>query len=205
MDRPCDFKPAPGAPAPTADYLALATREPLWVFGYGSLMWDPGFPHDDQASALLYGYHRRFCIYSMRYRGTPERPGLVLGLDRGGACRGMAYRIGAADAPEVLHYLWRREMITMVYTPRLVTVRLEAGRETALTFVANPGHRQYHASRCPQQAAALIRQGVGARGPNDDYLRRTLAHLEELQIRDTGLGRILGLVDRQGAAGGAVV
>ena len=104
----------------------LANGSDLWLFGYGSLMWNPGFPHRVAEPALLHGWHRSFCIYSHRYRGTPERPGLVLGLDRGGSCRGMAFRVGAAHAAEALHYLWEREMVGGVYHMREVSVRTAA-------------------------------------------------------------------------------
>ena len=96
----------------------------LWIFGYGSLMWDPGFPHVDLAPALIFGYHRELCIYSSRWRGTPEQPGLVLGLDRGGACRGIAFRIAAPDVVTSLDALWDREMRRGVYHPRLLRARL---------------------------------------------------------------------------------
>ena len=100
--------------------------EDFWVFGYGSLMWHPGFPHVEVRLAVLHGYHRRFCVYSHRYRGTPERPGLVLGLDRGGSCRGLAFRVPAAESAEVIDYLYEREMITGVYIPRWFSLETEA-------------------------------------------------------------------------------
>src|SRR5258708_40082984 len=101
--------PAPALPPEIA--ALLARRQPIWVFAYGSLMWNPGFAHDAAEPALLRGWHRSFCVYSHRYRGTPERPGLVLGLDRGGACPGLALRIPAAAAEAAMSYLWEREMV----------------------------------------------------------------------------------------------
>ena len=127
--RPRAFKHA-GCPAlPSGD---------LWVFGYGSLMWDPGFGFVRSASARLHGYHRAFCVYSTRYRGTPERPGLVLGLDRGGCCRGIAFLIAEAEVGRVLENLWAREMPRLVYRPRLVPVDVGAEKVNALTFRCGP-------------------------------------------------------------------
>ena len=176
-------------------YRALADRRPLWVFGYGSLMWNPGFDSEVAEPAHLFGYHRRFCIYSHHYRGTPERPGLVLGLDRGGSCRGIAYRIAPANAPDVLDYLWSREMISAVYCPTVAKVRVAHQRVEALTFVANPAHDQYHTSRCCHSAAELIRSGYGSRGANRDYLVNTLGHLADIGITDGGLRHLLHLLD----------
>ncbi|MCA8932874.1 MAG: gamma-glutamylcyclotransferase [Rhodospirillaceae bacterium] len=197
MSASVSLPPIPDVPPPPSpSFLALAERRPLWVFGYGSLMWDPGFASEESASGRLHGYHRRFCIYSHHYRGTPERPGLVLGLDRGGSCRGMAYRVAPETALEVLGYLWHREMITAVYRPRIGRVHLVDGRMVeALTFVADPRHPQYHAGRCVDAAAAMIRAGRGKRGPNRDYLLNTLAHLETLGIHDDGLRRVLAALD----------
>lgn len=159
----------------------------LWVFAYGSLMWNPGFAFADRAPALLRGWHRGFCILSHQHRGTPERPGAVLGLDRGGACRGIAYRIAAAAVPGVLDYLWQREMAYRVYIPRRVTLEMAAGRLTALTFTADRHHPQYCGRLGPDGTAALIRQGVGQSGRNIDYLDGLIAHLHELGIRDRAL------------------
>ncbi len=119
---------------------------PYWVFGYGSLMWDPGFPHEEARPATLFGYHRSFCVYSIRYRGTELRPGLVLGLDRGGSCVGVAYRIADADIAQARRYLWDREMLHNVYIPRMAPMRLLAGEPDfvdAQTFVVDRAHRQY--------------------------------------------------------------
>ncbi len=185
---------AAAADRPPDDYVPLADDAPLWVFGYGSLMWNPGFPFMRRAPALLRGYHRRFCIYSHHYRGTPERPGLVLGLARGGACRGVAFEVAPDQARPTLAYLWRREMVSEVYRPALLGVETPEGRVPACTFVARPGHEQYCLLTEPEDMAALICQGHGLMGPNCEYLFNTVRHLDELGIADRALRRLAALV-----------
>lgn len=172
----------------------------LYVFGYGSLIWKPGFPYAAMHPALLRGFHRRFCIWSRRYRGTPEAPGLVLGLDRGGACRGLAFRVPGVEAPEVLDYLQRREMPSAeeaVYERRMLPVTLldSCGRRVvrAVAFVANRAHASYCRPGA-ELAAATIARGVGQMGPNRDYLLNTVAHLRAMGVRDAGLDRIAALL-----------
>ena len=174
--------------------LALPPGQDFWVFGYGSLMWHPGFPHLEVRQALLHGYHRRFCVYSHRYRGTPTRPGLVLGLDRGGSCHGMVYRAPAAEGQAVMDYLWEREMITGVYIPKWLTLRTPDGPVTAASFVVDPSHGQYTGRITPEQTAQLIVQGVGQRGHCREYLSATLGHLEALGIHDRSLHHLQRLV-----------
>lgn len=162
--------------------------EPLWVFAYGSLMWRPGFAVAERHPALLYGWHRSFCLYSWRHRGTRERPGAVLGLDRGGACRGIAYRVPDAATEDALAYLWDREMVNYVYVPRRLGVRMAGGRRvTALAFVVDPASPQYCGRLPDAELAALLRQGVGESGAAVDYLANLMQHLRELGIRDQGL------------------
>jgi cation transport protein ChaC len=162
----------------------------LWVFGYGSLMWDPDFTYDHAAPALLRGYHRAFCISSVRHRGTHDKPGLVLGLNRGGACRGIAYRVPADAAASALDALWAREMPSAAYKPRLLRVTLENKSVMALTFVADTRHERYVGDLAVEEVAHLIAGGTGERGHNAEYLCNTLRHLEELGVRDAALHRI---------------
>jgi cation transport protein ChaC len=172
----------------------------MWVFAYGSLIWRPGFEHAGRHTALLRGFHRRFCLWSHRYRGTPEAPGLVLGLDRGGACRGVAFRVPGPRAAEVLRYLDDRELpdgAEVVYHRRVLPVRLLDGggmAVPAVTYVANRACRLYAPDLAPEQAAAAIARGVGQMGPNRDYLLNTVTHLREMGVRDAGLDRIAALL-----------
>ena len=166
-----------------------------WVFGYGSLMWDPGFDYVEQRPALLHGYHRSLCILSIRNRGTVESPGLALGLDRGGSCRGFAFRIAAPSLAAVKTYLWDREMSHGVYQPKTLGVRLEGDiRVPALVFVARPDHAQY-AALAPEKAAALVAQGKGEYGRAIDYLRSVVRHLDDFGIVDCPLHRVLSLAE----------
>lgn len=170
----------------------------LWIFGYGSLMWDPGFPYVRWAPALIHGYHRAMCISSSRWRGTPERPGLVLGLDRGGACRGIAFQVAADDVVFALRELWAREMRRRIYLPRLLRARLPDKTVQALAFVADPQHAEYSGHLTLEQTAERIANCCGARGPNLEYLVRTIEHLAELGVRDHYLSRLLDAARRAG-------
>ena len=153
----------------------------LWVFGYGSLMWRPGFAYEEARHARLTGYRRCFCIYSVHHRGTAKRPGMVLGLDRGGACEGIAYRVAAANVAETVRYLRAREQVNGVYREAHVPVELIEGprREVlALAYIVERAHPSY-AGRLPLALQArLIRGGRGLSGNNLDYLISTLRHLE---------------------------
>jgi cation transport protein ChaC len=175
----------------------------LWVFGYGSLIWRPGFAHEGCHPARLSGFHRRFCLWSHRYRGTPDSPGLVLGLDRGGACRGVLFRVPGAAAAEVLRYLDDRELpdgAEVVYHRRVLPVRRLDARDgrtatvPAVTYVANRACRLYVRGLEPAAAAAVIGRGIGQMGPNRDYLLNTLRHLAEMGVQDRGLARIAALL-----------
>jgi glutathione-specific gamma-glutamylcyclotransferase len=174
----------------------------LWVFAYGSLMWNPCFPHAEQRPALLRGYHRSLCILSILNRGSIERPGLALGLDRGGSCRGIAFRIEAPCVPSARAELWAREMSHDVYAAKMLSVRLEGGaRVPALVFVARPEHAQYVGDLPPERAAALVAQGTGCYGTALDYLRNVVRHLDEFGIVDPPLRRVLHLAEALACAG----
>lgn len=181
----------PAAPSHAADFVPPPGN--LWIFGYGSLMWDPGVPYVKWAPALVFGYHRALCINSSRWRGTPERPGLVLGLDRGGACRGIAFMVSASDVAAALEMLWAREMRRRVYRPRLLSARLTDATVPALAFVADPAHPGYAGHLTLEETAHRVANCRGARGPNLEYLTRTLAHLRELGVRDHYLQRVHAL------------
>ncbi len=178
-----------------APRLELAPGEEIWVFAYGSLMWNPGFPHLEVRRGRLYGFHRRFCIYSYVYRGTPERPGLVLGLDRGGSCEGLAFRVPAGEAVEVMEYLYERELVTDVYIPRWVRVATPHGEVRAASFVVDRAHEQYTGELELEATAELIRRGVGVSGPGIEYLRNTVHHMEALGLATGDLARILRLIE----------
>jgi cation transport protein ChaC len=162
----------------------------LWVFGYGSLMWNPDFAHDHACSAMVRGYHRAFCIYSVRHRGTYEKPGLVLGLNRGGACRGIAYRVPANEVAGVIDVLWAREMPRAAYVPRSVRLALPDKTVDALAFVANKQHEHYAGDLAFDDTAKLIAGGCGQRGLNTEYLGNTLRHLDQLGVPDHRLRRL---------------
>lgn len=169
--------------------------EDFFVFAYGSLMWRPGFPFLEIEPATLHGYHRAFCISSTHYRGTPEHPGLVLGLDRGGRCIGRLYRVAAADAEETAEYLHSREMISGCYVPKLLPVRREDGAvQKAIAYVADRTHYQYAGRLSDEAVIERIRHAKGAMGSNQEYLRNTVQHLDEMGIADTHLHRLQRLM-----------
>jgi glutathione-specific gamma-glutamylcyclotransferase len=166
----------------------LPPGEDLWVFGYGSLMWNPGFAYEERLPARLHGSHRAFCVYSTRYRGTKEVPGVVLGLDRGGSCQGFAFRVRAEKADDVHRYLTSREMINGVYREVLHQLSLWDVRQVrALCYLVRHDHVQYTGKLGQQALLALIRQGNGQAGPCRDYVLNTLQTLEAHGIRDHAL------------------
>lgn len=175
-----------------AYFRAALPRGDLWVFGYGSLMWSPGFAFAERSVGLLRGYHRALCILSTRYRGTHRRPGLVMGLCRGGSCWGIAFRVPAPRVAAALAKLWNREMPRRVYQARLVPVRVSRRRKVrALAFVADPAHPQFRRELDLHSRAQLVAQGVGERGPCTEYIRSTLDHMAELGVSDPHLARVL--------------
>jgi cation transport protein ChaC len=164
--------------------------EDLWVFAYGSLMWRPDFPFVERLEARLVGAHRALCVYSFVHRGTPERPGLVLGLDRGGTCRGIAYRVAAAARADTIAYLRAREQVTSVYRESLRPIRLRREGEPrvqALCYMVDRGHAQYAGRLSLEQQLHHVRQGHGQSGANRDYVIATVAALEQLGYRETEL------------------
>lgn len=175
-------------------HLPLGEDGSVWVFGYGSLMWKPGFVPADIERARVQGYQRRFCIYSVHHRGSPDRPGLVLGLDRGGACEGLALRIPAASIAETLGYLRSREQINGVYRETRVWIDLvdQPGRRLmGIAFTAERAHPSYAGLLPLMRQAQLIRAATGRSGANLDYLFATLDQLQKLGIRDRELVRLL--------------
>lgn len=175
----------------------------LWVFGYGSLMWQPGFRYRERVAATLMGWRRSFCLRSIRYRGTPENPGLVLGLDAesGSRCHGVAFRVEASDAEAVRAYLRERELVTYAYHEAELPVLLPSGRSvTALTYVIDREHAQYAGQLSLEEQAEIIARAVGPSGTNAAYLANTLAHLVEAGIGDDDLEalgrRVLRRMDR---------
>lgn len=167
-----------------------------WVFGYGSLMWRPGFTFLDRQSAVLHGRRRAFCIYSVHHRGTYARPGLVLGLTSGGSVRGAAYQVAPNDWPDVYAYLMEREQPTETYVERRVNVRLADGRNvSALTFLSDRAHAQWAGNLSLDEQAALIAGATGLSGRNVDYLRDLVGHLREDGTRDRSMENLLARVE----------
>lgn len=157
----------------------------IWVFGYGSLVWNPLFHYAERQTAMLRGFHRRFCLWSMTSRGTTEQPGLVLGLDHGGACCGVAFRLHADQAVAELRLLWRREMAVGAYCPRWVNVRTEDGIERrALTFIVNRRHPNYAGNLSPQRVADTLACASGHIGTSAEYFFETLRALIAHGLRD---------------------
>ncbi|PYB74310.1 gamma-glutamylcyclotransferase [Rhizobium wuzhouense] len=167
----------------------------FWVFGYGSLMWNPGFPYEERLTARLGGYRRSLCVRSYVHRGTQERPGLVLGLDRGGSCKGVAFRVSAQTWPETLAYLRERELVTSVYLERFVRLALADGRQVqGLTYVIDRAHPQYAGAATVDEAARVVHGAVGRSGANPVYVANTVEHLRELGIRDQWLESVVAAI-----------
>ncbi len=162
-----------------------------WVFGYGSLMWRPGFVYEEAQPALMRGVHRSLCIYSHVHRGTPERPGLVLGLDRGGACRGMAFRVAEHLWPDTLHYLREREQATAVYLEQRRPTRLTERGETvtSVCYVVDRTHVQY-AGKLSLEETLRYADSEGRSGTTRDYILSTVDQLAKMRLTDPGLGAI---------------
>ena len=169
----------------------------FWVFGYGSLMWRPGFPHIEAVPALLHGVHRALCVYSHVHRGTPDNPGLVLGLDRGGACHGLAFRVAGKDQQTVLTYLREREQTTAVYVETWRKARLlQDSRPVTdvLCYIADRDHHQYAGRLSIADQVKFVTGSIGVSGPNEEYVLKTVAHLTDMGIRDSDLENLAGIV-----------
>lgn len=171
--------------------------ETLWVFGYGSLMWNPGFACVERQVAVLRGYHRAFCMWSIHYRGTARDPGLVLALDAadGASCHGVAFAVAPEHRADTLAYLRQRELISSAYREMVLEVTLRDGRQVkAVGYVVNRGHAQYSDGLGADEQAAIIARSAGSAGRNDAYLFNTETHLAELGIRDDPLVQLADLV-----------
>jgi cation transport protein ChaC len=173
---------------------AMLTRAPrrgrIWVFAYGSLIWNPAFHFAERRTARIHGYHRQFCLWARAGRGSPERPGLMLSLEPGGSCRGVAYRLASDAAATELDVIWRREMFTMAYRPVWTNAHTPEGPEPAIAFSANRGHERYVAGLDDAAIARYLATGAGPMGRCCDYLFDTVAHLRQLGIRDHRLERL---------------
>jgi glutathione-specific gamma-glutamylcyclotransferase len=181
------------------DATLAAQPEPgdIWVFAYGSLIWNPAFHHVEQQPARVHGWHRQFCLSTPIGRGTPEQPGLVLGLDRGGACRGVAFRVAREEASSELELVWRREMITGAYVPRWVRLHGERMPKGAsgIAFTINRTAPNYVRPVSEMETARVIATAGGVLGSCRDYLFDTIQGLKGFGIRDRHLNRIAGLID----------
>lgn len=181
-----------GAEAP-----ARGAMPDFWVFGYGSLMWRPDFPFVERARATLPGYHRALCIRSTHHRGTPARPGLVLGLDRGLSCHGIAYRLAPDTVARTVAYLQERELIYGVYRAARVAIVVETAdgprHARALAYIAERRHPAYASGFSAAQQAEIVRGTRGLSGNNLDYLVNTVTHLDALGIREPEIARVLAL------------
>jgi glutathione-specific gamma-glutamylcyclotransferase len=160
----------------------------IWVFGYGSLMWNPGFLFAERHPAIAHGVHRRLCVYSTHYRGTPEKPGLVVGLLSGGCCHGVAFRVVAVNVKETRNYLTEREQISKIYHEVFRPVRLRDGRTVqALCYVVDQSHKQYAGRLSPDEQFDFVKDSHGNIGPNRDYVCNTAQSLKEIGVEDRTL------------------
>lgn len=176
-------------------------REHIWVFGFGSLIWNPAFRFVERRTARIHGFHRQFCLWALVGRGSPERPGLMLSLEPGGSCTGVAYRLASRAAPTELDVIWRREMFTMAYRPVWTTAYTAKGPEPAIAFSANRQHERYAPGLAHAEVARLLATGSGPMGRCCDYLFDTVEHLRQLGIRDRRLEALEAQVKAYRAAG----
>lgn len=181
---------------------AQSCHDGIWVFAYGSLLWNPEVAPSETRLATVRGWHRRFCLWQWRHRGSRERPGLMLALDTGGACRGVVHRVDGPDVEDKLLPVWHRELRGDGYRPRVVIATTEAGAVPAVAFVVNRAGPRY-AGRLPEaRVARHIASACGAKGPSAEYLRRLVLTLEGLGIRDRRVWRLQRAVSQCLAAPG---
>ena len=166
----------------------------LWIFGYGSLMWNPGFRYLRKHPARLFGVHRALCVRSTDHRGTAEQPGLVMGLARGGSCHGMAFLVPREHVAVTLAVLWRREMPNQIYHPRLLDVRIGARCVRALAFTVDRTHEHYAGNLPAEEIARRVVACRGQRGSNIEYVLNTVSHLRSLGVRDAHLVAVVSAV-----------
>ncbi|MCX5563953.1 gamma-glutamylcyclotransferase [Alcaligenes phenolicus] len=174
-------------------------KQDLWVYGYGSLIWRPDFEFAEQRQALLRGYHRALCLWSRINRGTPEQPGLVFGLDVGGSCRGMAFRIPAESVPKVFDALWLREMPSGAYIPRWLRCRTSQGDIRALVFTMNRKTDAYVPRMPDEQLRQVVYSAQGTNGPCIEYVMETASALQRSKILDKRLQSVVQLLQSQTA------
>ena len=181
--------------------LTHAKDRDLWVFAYGSLMWRPAFDFIETHTGLVHGLHRSFCVYSHFHRGNRKRPGLVLGLDKGGSCKGVLYKVSAKSAKSVVKYLIKREMVTNVYLPRWVSVHFNNKVVRAHTYALSRKHIQYAGKLNANKAAKYIRKSKGVSGSNIEYLINTIKYLEKLNINTSEFNDLLILAKTESNLG----
>jgi len=169
----------------------------FWVFGYGSLIYNPIIEHSHRAIASIYGYHRRFCLWTKIGRGSPDCPGLVLSLDRGGSCKGVAFRLNPQNAIAELDLLWRREMMTMAYRPRLISLHTDIGLKRGLAFVANPARPAYAQPMPFGATVEVVAHAAGFNGPCREYLYDTVKGMQACGIRDRQLEKLAAAVQQR--------
>ena len=169
----------------------------LWVFGYGSLIYNPIIDHSQRAIASVYGYHRRFCLWTKIGRGSPNCPGLVLSLDRGGSCKGVAFQLNPQNAIAELDLLWRREMMTMAYQPRLLSLHTDIGLKRGLAFVANPTRPAYAQPMPFEATVEVVAHAAGFNGPCREYLYDTVKGMQASGIRDQQLEKLAAAVQQK--------
>lgn len=199
-----DAGPSPGTvymtdedyEAAIGDVLADAPSSDIWLYGYGSLLWKPGFEYTESRIATVRGWHRTFCFRAKRFRGTPDKPGLMLALDRGGACKGMVFKLPAHQVRESLNTLFRRELVITpsINLPRWMTTETHDGPVRALGFVVNRTHPFYCGKLPLEETASILATAAGHWGSCAEYLRETVLRLEELGIHDGSLWRLQALV-----------